>query len=174
MNTTSSTQKPLRAGVFETVAEADRVVAELLAAGFTVDQITVVCSEEAVRRHFKQFEHQDPAGAHTPAAALTGGAIGAALGGLVAVAGAVTVGGAALLVAGGLALWTGGVLGGLVGAMMTRGMERELANFYDQEVSRGRILVAVEVSDPKRQAMLDQASTIFARHGAHPLPLAEG
>ncbi|MGD9724179.1 MAG: hypothetical protein AB7O59_23175 [Pirellulales bacterium] len=174
MSSSPSTQKPLRAGVFETVAEADRVVAELLAAGFTVDQITVVCSAVAVQRHFQAFEHQDPAGAHTPAAALTGGAIGAALGGLVAVAGAVTVGGAALLVAGGLALWTGGVLGGLVGAMMTRGMERELANFYDQEVSRGRILVAVEVTDPQRQTMLEKASAIFREHGAQSLPLNEG
>jgi hypothetical protein len=167
-------EKPLRAGVFETVAAADQAVAELLAAGFTKDQITVICSAEAVQRHFKSYEHQDPAGKHAPAAAITGGAIGATLGGLVAVAGAMTVGGVALLVAGGLALWTGGVVGSLVGAMMTRGIEKELANFYDQEVSRGRILVAAEEQDPARQERLAKASAIFAQHGVHPLPLPEG
>jgi hypothetical protein len=166
--------RPLRAGVFATVAEADRAVDELLAAGFGKDQITVVCSTKAVQQHFKPFEHQDPAGQHTPAYAMTGGAIGATLGGLAAVAGAVTVGGAALLVAGGLALWTGGVVGSLVGAMMSRGVEKELANFYDQEVTRGNILVAVEVKDPTQQALLARADEIFAGHGTNPLPLREG
>ena len=166
--------RPLRAGVFATVAEADRAVDELLAAGFSKDQITVVCSTETVQKHFKTFDHQDPAGQHTPGYAMTGGAIGATLGGLVAVAGAVTVGGAALLVAGGLALWTGGVVGSLVGAMMSRGVEKELANFYDQEVTRGNILVAVEVKDPKQHALLVRADQIFAEHGTNSLPLNEG
>jgi hypothetical protein len=167
-------ERPLRAGVFSSVQEADRAVAELLAAGFTKAEITVICSEKAIQEHFKAFEHQEPAGEHTPAYAMTGGAIGATLGGLVAVAGAVTVGGAALLVAGGLALWTGGVVGSLVGAMMTRGMEKELANFYDQEVTRGNILVAVEIKDPKQHALLARADKIFAGHGTNPLPLEEG
>jgi hypothetical protein len=174
MNAPGKPPLPILAGVFETVPEADRAVAELAAAGFSNDQITVICSAEAVQRHFKEFEHQEPAGKHAPAAAVTGGAIGATLGGLVAAAGIATVGGAALFVAGGLALWTGGIVGSLVGAMMTRGFEKELANFYDQEVTRGRILVAVEQKDPARQGMLDQAAQIFARHGIDPLPLAEG
>jgi hypothetical protein len=174
MPANSNNARPLRAGVFEAVAEADKAVEELLAAGFGKDQITVICSVEAVQRHFKQYEHQDPAGKHAPAAALTGGVIGATLGGLAAVAGFVTTGGVALFVGGGLAIWTGGVVGGLVGAMMTRGVEKELANFYDQEVGRGKILVAVEEKDPARQALLARASEIFARHGVEPLPLSEG
>jgi hypothetical protein len=174
VNASQRLPKPIRAGIFKTVPEADRAVSELLDAGFSQDQITVVCSAETVQQHFKQFEHQDPAGEHTAAAALTGGTIGATLGGLVAVAGIVTVGGAALFVSGGLALLTGGVVGGLVGAMMTRGFEKELANFYDQEVTRGRILVAAEEKDPKREALLDRASEIFAKHGVDPLPLSEG
>lgn len=173
MNAHSENPRPLRAGILDTVAEADRAVAELSAVGFTTDQITVVCSETAVQRHFKQYEHQDPAGEHTPAAALTGGAIGATLGGLAA-AGIATIGGAAVFVAGATLLWAGGVVGGLVGAMMTRGIEKELANFYDQEVTRGKILVAVEEKNPQRAAMLNSASEIFAKHGVESLPLREG
>ncbi len=165
---------PIRVGVFDSVAEADHAVAELLAAGFSDKQITVICSEKAVERHFKAFEHQDPAGAHTAAAGLTGGAIGAALGGLAAVAGLTTLGGATLVVAGGLAAWGGGVVGGLIGAMMTRGMEKELANYYDQAVTRGQILVAAEQEGPRRKSMLDTASAILERHGATAVPLAEG
>jgi hypothetical protein len=166
--------RPIRAGVFDSVPDADRAVAELLAAGFTTEQITVICSAETVQRHFKQYEHQDPAGKHTPAAALAGGAIGATLGGLAAVVGVAATGGVALFAAGGLALWTGGVVGGLVGAMMTRGVEKELANFYDQEVCCGRILVAAEEEDPNRQDKLAKAEAIFAEHGIRNLPLREG
>jgi hypothetical protein len=151
-------------------------VAELLAAGFTPEQVTVVCSEVAVQQHFKQFEHQDPAGTKTPAAALTGGACGAALGVLatVALASIPTLGGAALLAAGGIALWGGGVVGGLVGAMMTRGLEKELANYYDQAVTRGKILVAAEQENPSLQAMLARAAEVFQKHGVDSLPMREG
>ncbi len=174
MNAHSEVPRPLRAGILNTVAEADKAVAELSAAGFTTKQITVVCSEAAVQKHFKEFEHQDPAGQHTPGAALTGGAIGATLGGLAAAAGIATVGGAAIMVGGATLLWAGGVVGSLVGAMMTRGIEKELANFYDQEVTKGKILVAVEEKDPARAGLLDRASEIFAKHGVESLPLREG
>ncbi|MBI3840207.1 MAG: hypothetical protein HY288_19980 [Planctomycetia bacterium] len=176
MKPITKTQCPIRVGIFEAVQQADDAVDELRAAGFTKDQVTVICSEATVQRHFEQFEHQDPAGTNTPAAALTGGACGAALGGLaaVALAGTTSLGGIALLAAGGIALWGGGVAGGLIGAMMTRGVEKELANYYDQAVTRGKILVAVEQEDHERQAMLDRAAEIFAKHGVHPLPLPEG
>lgn len=166
-------ERPLRVGVFETTTEADVAVAELLAAGFTPDQVTVICSQEAVQRHFARFEHQDPAGTNTPAAAVVGSVCGAALGGLAVVAGAATFGGAALLVAGGVALWSGAVAGGLIGAMMTRGVEKELANYYDQAVSEGRILVAAEEKDPRRAFMLDRAVEILSRLGVEPVPLPE-
>ncbi len=176
MSTTQITNRPLRVGVFDTVQAADNVVSELLAAGFTKEQITVICSEAAVQEHFKQFEHQDPAGSHTPAAAVTGGACGAAIGAIatVALASIPTLGGAALLAAGGIALWGGGVVGGLVGAMMTRGVEKELANYYDQAVSRGKILVAAEQDNTHKQAMLQRATEIFHRHGVESMPMREG
>ncbi len=166
--TASITQRPIRVALFDSIPEADEAVAELLAAGFSKDQITVICSEAAIQRHFKEFEHQDSAGAHTAAAGLTGGAIGAVLGGLAALAGAATLGGAVLLVAGGIGIWGGGVVGGLVGAMMTRGMERELANYYDQAVTQGKILVAADEPDPAHQAMLQKAAAILAQHAPRP------
>ena len=80
----------------------------------------------------------------------------------------------ALLAVGGIALWGGGVVGGLVGAMMTRGVEKELANYYDQAVSRGKILVAAEQDDTHKQAMLERATEIFHRHGVESMPMREG
>jgi hypothetical protein len=165
--------RPIRVGVFRTVGQADQAVDGLLAAGFTRDQITVMCSDKHVERHFQEFEHQKPAGTNTPAAAAAGSVIGAAVGGVAAVAGLVTTGGVAVLAAGGIAAWAGGVVGGLIGAMMTRGVEKELADFYDQALTEGKILVAAE-DESGNQARLNEAERIIAAAGAEPMPLPEG
>ena len=168
-----STQ-PIRVGIFATVPAAERAVHDLLSAGFAPDTITVVCSDPQKERNFEQFHHQDPAGTTTPAKAVAGGAIGAALGGLTILAGAAAPAATALLAAGGAVAWTGGVLGGLIGAMMSRGVERELANFYDQEVQRGNLLVAVEDHGDDAKHRLHEAEQILADAGAEPMPLLEG
>ncbi len=166
-------ERPLRVAVFGTVPEADNAVAKLLEAGFTRDDISVVCSDEAIERHFGMFRKQEPAGTYTPVNALGGSAIGAALGGMAAIAGAVATGGISLLATGGIAAWAGGVVGGLVGAMMTRGVEKELADYYDQAVIAGDILVAVESHDDQGRDRLPLASRILESAGAKPLKLPE-
>jgi hypothetical protein len=177
MATPTTVERPLRVGVFASVADADRAVANLLAADFTKDEITVVCSNDAVERRYSEFQKQEPAGTYTPATAIGGGAIGAALGGLAAVAGGLATGGIGLLATAGIAMWAGGVAGGLVGAMMSRGVEKELANYYQQAVLDGDILVAVEAQEgtsdsPARD--LARASQILLDAGAKPLKLPEG
>lgn len=182
--TTSATEHPVRprleAGVFATVDEARRAVYELLRAGFHKDQITVVCSDETKERYFREFEHQDPAGTHTPAATLAGGTLGAVVGGLTVILAAAGTGSLALWAAGPITAWAGGVTGGLIGAMMTRGVEKELANYYQQAVAQGQILVAAEemennnLAGAARQPSLATAARILANSGAKPLELPEG
>ena len=140
----STIENRLEVGVFTTVESARRAVQGLLADGFPKDQITVMCSDETKERYFQEFEHQEPAGTYTPAAAITGATIGALLGGASVVVASAATGGVAILAAGPITAWAGGVAGGLVGAMMTRGVEKELANFYQQAVIDGQILVAAE------------------------------
>jgi hypothetical protein len=166
--------RTLEAGVFDSVDEARRAVSGLIAAGFTQDQITVVCSDETKERYFSEFDHQQPAGTHTSTAAIAGGTIGALLGGLTVVGAAVATGGMALWAAGPITAWAGGVAGGLVGAMMSRGVEKELANFYQQAVTSGRILVGAEHHGPNNAAMLAKAAKVFAEAGAKPLEMPEG
>jgi hypothetical protein len=163
----------LEAGVFNSLDEARKAVHGLLMAGFTKEQITVVCSDETKELYFQEFDHQQPAGTHTPTAAIAGGTIGAAVGGLAVIASAVATGSLALWAAGPISAWAGGVAGGLVGAMMTRGVEKELANFYQQSVLDGQILVAAEQHDPPGGPSLQQAARILAEAGSKPLPLPE-
>ncbi|MBL8828023.1 MAG: hypothetical protein JNM18_13680 [Planctomycetaceae bacterium] len=86
----------------------------------------------------------------------------------------VLTGGASLLVTGGLALWAGGVVGGLVGAMMTRGVEKEVADYYDQALTEHKILVAAEVHGEHAEESLVKAERAFAAAGAQPVELPEG
>ncbi len=164
----------LEAGVFSNIEDATRAIHDLLGAGFTKEQITVICSDQTKELYFKEFEHQEPAGTFTPTAAVVGGTIGATIGGLSVIAAAVATGGAALWAAGPITAWAGGVAGGLVGAMMTRGVEKELANYYQQAVVEGQILVAAEDEGPDHEARLANAASILAAAGAKPLALPEG
>ncbi len=174
MDNQNNERTTFEAGVFSSVEDAERAVLNLLAAGFTKEHITVVCSDETKEKYFHDFEHQEPAGTFTPKAAVLGGTIGAALGGLTVIASAVATGSLALWAAGPITAWAGGVAGGLVGAMMTRGVETELANYYQQAVVQGLILVAAEDHGPDRQTRLSQAAKILSEAGAKPLPLPEG
>lgn len=159
---------PVRAAVFRKAREADFAASALVRAGFTKDHITVVCTSDRGHR-FDGFDRRDPAGAHTPGAALCGGAIGAALGGIAALASTES------LLTGPLLVGIGALAGGFVGAMLSRGVEREATNYYDQAVRRGDILVAVECdpgSDQRERLAL--AERLLARAGARPLALLEG
>jgi hypothetical protein len=173
MSAQSVRARPIRVAIFPSILQADQAVDGLLKLGFGVEQVTVICSDKNSSQHFEAFNHQDQAGSHTGAAAAIGGAIGAALGGLAAVAGTVATGGIGLLAAGGVAAWAGGAVGGLMGAMMTRGVEKELANYYDQAVVRGKILVAVDAPEAAAET-LDAAVQVFEEAGAEPVALSEG
>jgi outer membrane lipoprotein SlyB len=167
-------EKPIEVGVFDTVEAAGNAVDGLLAAGFTVDQITVVCSDETKEQFFRAFEHQQPAGSHDARATVTGGAVGALLAGLSIVATAAVTGGVAILAAGPISAVAGGVAGGFVGAMMTRGVEKSLADFYQQAVVDGRILVAAEDTGPNGEQSLAAAASVLTSAGAKALALPEG
>lgn len=180
METTSTTTRtlsadsPIRAAVYDTVAAADKAVDGLLQAGFTKKEITVMCATDVKEKHFREFEHQHPAGEYAGNASVVGGVIGAALGALTVISGVVASGGLGLVAAGAIVAGAGGMTGTFVGAMMTRGVEKELANFYDQALTGGKILVAVEEHGTGALAKLDKAAAILATAGAVPIPLAEG
>jgi hypothetical protein len=174
MNSTSTVTKPVQAAVYVSPDAAHAAIRQLRAAGFSQKEITVVCNDETKERYFRAFEHQKQAGANTPAAAAAGGAIGATLFGLTAVAAGAATGGVPLAIAGGWAALTGGLAGSFLGAMLTRGFEKEAANYYDQAVAGGKILVAVEVHGDDAQRRLAKAQHILEQSGAEPVPLPEG
>jgi hypothetical protein len=151
-----------RAEVFDTVARAEQAVHGLLAAGFTKDQITVVCPAK-----FKDQclcatpDSQPPEGAVETVA--KGGAAGAALGGL-ALAATVLTGGlsvpAAALLVGGSAL-----AGGISNLIVSKGYEVEAHDSIKQAIHDGRIIVGVDVLGDNAAARLAEAQRILDSAG---------
>jgi len=164
-----SKDKPFRIGVFSLADMADKAVQGLVDAGFDPEDISVICSKEAVREQFPDVDTPPPTGEREPGRALTGGAIGAVLGGAAATA-IVTTGGAVLFAAGALLTLMGAGAGTFVGAMTARGVEREIADFYDQALEKGKVLVAVHADGRD----LSEAERVFSELGAEPIELSEG
>jgi hypothetical protein len=173
--TSSTKHLPIRVGVFDSEAAADRAVSDLLSAGFAKERISVVSARPTPpHAEHEGVETVAPAGSHTAEGIAVGGTIGSVLGGLAAAAGVVATGGMGLMIVGPLlaASAVGGVAGGFVGAMMTRGFEPEIANFYDQALTKGQYLVAVEedVAGPS----LEVADAVFENVGADSMPMRKG
>jgi hypothetical protein len=169
-----ATERTVEVCIFATVEKASAAVEQLLQSGFTKEHITVICSDEDKEKYFREFEHQDPAGTYTSRAVVAGGTLGAVLGAVPALTLAVATGSAVVLVVGAAAVWAMGVAGGLVGAMMTRGVEKEAANFYQQAVIDGNLLVAAQCDGQDCERQLSEAARIFAAVGAKPLAMREG
>lgn len=172
-NQSATIEKPLRVGVFSTIGQADKAVRKLLDAGFTKDQITVIASDQHKQDLFAEFKHQPKAGSNTSEAVSMGSALGI-LGGLTALAGVITTGGLGLLAVGVALIPAGAVVGGFVGAMMTQGIEKELAYYYDQAVEHGKILVAVRAQGSNAEQVLPWAERLLIEAGAEPVELPEG
>ncbi|MCE9606124.1 MAG: hypothetical protein K8U03_14605 [Planctomycetia bacterium] len=166
-------ERPVRVGVFSDVPHADEAVARLLQAGFSRDNLSIVCSDETIRAHYDGITTEEPAGSHTPLAVAAGGTIGA-IGGFALAAVGAGFGNPALLATGGLAFWSGGIVGGLVAAMMTRGIEKSAAELYSQALTDNKILVAVESHEADAASSLAKAEKILHDAGAEPLALPEG
>lgn len=164
--------KPVRVAVFDGIYRAEQAVEALLLEGFEKDQISVICSDPAKEEHFKAFEGQQ-AGESAPGRAIVGGVIGATLGGLATVAALATAGGMVVAAAGHLvaSVAAGGVAGGFVGAMTSRGLDREAAEYYEQAVEKGKILVVAEDDGGDGSRKLRAAEKRFEEAGAEPVSL---
>lgn len=155
----TETSSPIRVGVFDSMEETEAVVRELREAGFTAKEISVVCSDESKAERFSEYVHEKPAGAYTNAALTGAGAAGLGLGAAALLTAMVTSAGTAVFVVGAFAGLA--AVGTFAAMMVTRGAEKELADYYDQAVMHGKLLVAVETRNPQRQHLADQ---ILARH----------
>jgi outer membrane lipoprotein SlyB len=175
MNASQEVKRPVRVGVFGSVTAADAAIVRLLNAGFSKSELIVV-APRAIKDHFHELHASEPGGEHAARSATTAGTIGGIIGGVIAAAALIGTGGGALVIAGPLiaASSAGVIAGGFIGAMMSRGFDKEAATFYDQAVQEGKILVGVQCEETNQRDRLALAERVLAEAGADPLPLREG
>jgi hypothetical protein len=162
-----------RAGAFDTVAQADRAIRRLLAAGFSKDQLAVICPAK-FKDHFLPAAPQAEAPNADPASAIAmGGALGATLGGL-ALAATVFTGGVAGVMAAGVLIGGGAIAGGFSNLIVSNGYEQEADDHCKQAIERGQIVVGVEVLGEDGAGRLAEAQRILDDAGAKPFLSTSG
>lgn len=168
-------ETPTRAALVDDTRAADQLVAALRRAGLPDSRITIISDTEEVRAHFPHVNARPSAGNRTVGAVIAGAIAGILIGlGGAALAGVLQSGDRAQLLIGALIPFTLAVVGGFLGAMMTRGGELESANFHDQEALPGQILVAVELEADDPVDWLARGQEAFRELGARSVALPRG
>jgi hypothetical protein len=153
---TSGRTVPVRSwvgGSFPDRDSAERAYRALIDRGYTNEEINLIMSDDARKRHFADVNTTD-SGLRSKAmeGAGIGGAIGSVAGGLlgalVAIGTSVMVPGLGLVVAGplvtGLAgAGAGGLTGGILGALIGSGIPEDRAKEYESDIKNGRIVMGV-------------------------------
>jgi hypothetical protein len=154
----------IRVGAFETIAEADQAIRRLLGAGFATDQLLVICPAK-FQNHFAPGLRAEIPAADVTEVILTGGAVGATLGGIVLAAAVLTGGGAIIAVA--VLVGGGAIAGGFSNLIVSKGYEVEADAHYKEALDEGRIVVGVEVPSVDSAAVqLAEAERILNEAGA--------
>jgi hypothetical protein len=155
-------------------AQAIMIVERLRAAGFSNDDISVLCPDKAGTKDFAHEQHtKAPEGAATGAG--TGGLLGGAVGWLVGI-GALAIPGLGPFIAAGPIMAAlsgaaaGAALGGITGALIGMGMPEYEAKRYEGKLQEGNLLISVHTNDSTER---DRAQAIFEEAGAEDISYTE-
>ncbi len=141
---------------FSDVESAEKAYKSLRARGYYDNEITVVMSENSMKKYFDKHPKKEDTDFGNKAAAGAGlgagigGTLGAAAGIILALGTAVMIPGLGIIVAGPLAAGLagaggGGIAGGIIGALVGAGIPKERADKYEKGIKEGDIVVAVQL-----------------------------
>jgi hypothetical protein len=162
-------------GLYDDLAEARRVVDDLVSSGINQDQISLLLHDP--KNQYRDYLETVETGAGEASSGAAAGAVsGAVIGGLSGVLlglGAVIVPGigpviaAGPIVAGLVGAGVGAAAGGVAGALIGWGIPEEEATYYTEGIRQGGTLVAVKALD----GQVEQITTIMNQH--NPINLRE-
>jgi len=154
-------------GIYQSVAQAERGVDDLVLGRFSNNDISVLMPDQQSSKDFAHEKHtKAPEG--TTTGVVTGGTIGGALG-LLAGIGALAIPGLGPFIAAGpimaalAGLGVGGAVGGLVGALIGMGIPEYEAKRYEGRLKEGGVLLSVHCATSEEIA---RAKDILKRSGA--------
>jgi len=158
---TATTGRPHVVGVFDDHYKAEEAVTELIAAGFSTQELGTVVRDPKVPlgEDEKAEAYREASIERTATGAVSGAFIGGALGAVTAL---LIPGFGAVLVTGILVgAAAGGFAGGFAGLISSMQLTDEEKHYYHQEVVRGKALVVVNAGD-----RVPEAAAILERCGA--------
>ena len=154
-------------GIYPTRSAAESAVDQLIAAGFSNQDVSVLMADKQGARDFAAEKNTK-----APEGATTGGVLGGAVGGtlgLLAGIGALAIPGVGPLIAAGpimgalAGLGVGGTVGGLVGLLVGMGIPEYEAKRYEGRVKDGGILVSVHCDSSDE---VSRAKDVLKKTGA--------
>src|SRR5450631_4493270 len=137
-------------GIYKSGAQAEKAVDQIVAAGFSSNDISVLLPDNQSSKAFAH-EKSTKAPEGTATGVTAGGAIGGTLG-LLAGIGALAIPGVGPLIAAGpimaalAGLGVGGAVGGLIGALVGMGIPEYEAKRYEGRIKEGGVLLSVHCS----------------------------
>jgi len=154
------------AGTFDTVADADRMVRTLLAAGFSKDRLAVICPEKFKHQLTVDVPEETPAATKGVEGIAVGGAAGVVLGGIALAATTIASGGIGLIPAATVFLGGGAIAGGFSGLIIADGYGKDVDQYYNDAVHLGKIVVGVRVQSTDNPAQIARAHQLLEDGGA--------
>jgi hypothetical protein len=154
--------------------QAERIVNDLQAAGFSNNDISVLFPDKQGTRDFAHEQHtKAPEGAATGAG--TGVAVGGVLGWLAGIGSLAIPGLGPFIAAGPIMAALGGAgvgaaVGGLTGALIGMGIPEYEAKQYEGKIKEGNILISVHTEDSEERK---RAKEIFEHAGADDISYTE-
>ena len=143
-------------GIYQNEKQAERTVNDLLAAGYSNDDISVLLPDNKSTKDFA-LDKSTKAPEGTAAGVTTGGVIGGTLG-LLAGIGVLAIPGIGPLIAAGpivaalAGLGAGGAVGGIIGALVGMGIPEYEAKRYEGHIKAGGVLLSVHCDTSERIA----------------------
>jgi hypothetical protein len=143
-------------GIYQNEKQAERTVDDLMAAGFSNDDISVLLPDN---KGTKDFAHDKSTKAPegTAAGVTTGGVIGGTIG-LLAGIGVLAIPGVGPFIAAGpimaalAGLGAGGAVGGIIGALVGMGIPEYEAKRYEGHIKAGGVLLSVHCDTSEKIA----------------------
>ena len=159
-------ERPCQVGFFDTKMQAEKAVQDLQAAGFSKEQLAVICPADRNSKLAPNVPRAEPPGTHGAEALAEGGAIGAAIGGIALAATALATGGAGLLPAVPVLVGGGAIAGGFSSLILSDGYGKGVGEYYADALHQGKFVVGVEVEGEDSAARLAEAERILSNDGA--------
>ncbi len=141
-------------GLFRDRDSAERAYGSLSSRGYSKDDVNLLMSDDARKRHFADDKTDattdlgDKAWEDAGKGAAIGGGVGGTIAAVLAIGTTLAIPGLNLLVAGPLAAallgaGAGGLTGGIIGALVGHGIPEEKAKEYDKGIREGNIMMGV-------------------------------